>query len=589
MQTATQSPSTLRRSSRSQSEALPTPDCSLAARDRAVPEDRAARPPRGDGAAARRCSRSRGATTTRCRPTRVEGLAGALRVPRLPALHRGLDPDDERAADASRLPPGGRRLRGRGRVARRGLSRGDLQPGRARAPRLHAGRRSTRASATAPMQARELHGVEVRLTPDIPRGFTMEEARATVEWAARYRDRGVVGVGLGGLEAEYPPEPYEPTCSGSRSRSGSARCRTRARSPAPRRCAARSTRSAPTGCATGSAPRRTRASCASSPTAASFSTCARSRISARAPSHSLADHPLPRARRRRRPLLDLDRRPGDVRHRSDPRLRGRDLVRPRSALVLRRRASRARSATRRPGPAFARSASHTTGNRRRHALNVRHMGLLVTRTALVAIAAALVLAAPAPADAPAFTVGESIAPSTASPGGSATITVTATNTGTDQATMYFILDLGPGEWSLGSASQLSGPPFFVQHDAVRHDMPHRHLARRRVGELQRARDRRRNGNSGHHPQLARLRVPGNGVRHRARKLCAVAHRRIGAPTPVVAAVEGGGGGSPAPPATATLTVTRGGAGSGSITSTPAGIDCGTTCSATSSRRERASR
>ena len=57
-------------------------------------------------------------------------------------------------------------------------------------------------------EARELHGVEIRLTPDIPRGFPLEEARATVEWAARYRDRGVVGVGLGGLEAEYPPEPY---------------------------------------------------------------------------------------------------------------------------------------------------------------------------------------------------------------------------------------------------------------------------------------------------------------------------------------------------------------------------------------------
>ena len=57
-------------------------------------------------------------------------------------------------------------------------------------------------------EAREATGVEVRLTPDIPRSFTMEEARATVEWSARYRDRGVVGVGLGGLEAEYPPEPY---------------------------------------------------------------------------------------------------------------------------------------------------------------------------------------------------------------------------------------------------------------------------------------------------------------------------------------------------------------------------------------------
>jgi aminodeoxyfutalosine deaminase len=58
-------------------------------------------------------------------------------------------------------------------------------------------------------EAKELHGVEIRLTPDIPRGFTQEEARATVEWCARYRDRGVVGVGLGGLEAEYPPEPYQ--------------------------------------------------------------------------------------------------------------------------------------------------------------------------------------------------------------------------------------------------------------------------------------------------------------------------------------------------------------------------------------------
>jgi aminodeoxyfutalosine deaminase len=65
--------------------------------------------------------------------------------------------------------------------------------------------------------ARERHDVEVRLTPDIPRGFTQEEARATVEWAARFRDRGVVGVGLGGLEAEFPPEPYEEVFARARS------------------------------------------------------------------------------------------------------------------------------------------------------------------------------------------------------------------------------------------------------------------------------------------------------------------------------------------------------------------------------------
>jgi aminodeoxyfutalosine deaminase len=58
-------------------------------------------------------------------------------------------------------------------------------------------------------EARERYGLELRLTPDIVRGFPLEDAEETVRYAAKYRDRGVVGVGLGGLEAEYPPEPYE--------------------------------------------------------------------------------------------------------------------------------------------------------------------------------------------------------------------------------------------------------------------------------------------------------------------------------------------------------------------------------------------
>lgn len=57
--------------------------------------------------------------------------------------------------------------------------------------------------------ARELHGVEVRLTPDIPRGFSLPGmAEDTARHAVEYRDRGVVGLGLGGLEAQFPPEPY---------------------------------------------------------------------------------------------------------------------------------------------------------------------------------------------------------------------------------------------------------------------------------------------------------------------------------------------------------------------------------------------
>jgi aminodeoxyfutalosine deaminase len=59
-------------------------------------------------------------------------------------------------------------------------------------------------------EAREVYGVEVRLTPDIYRGATAEQAEQVVRYCAKYRDRGVVAVGLGGLEAEFPPEPYEP-------------------------------------------------------------------------------------------------------------------------------------------------------------------------------------------------------------------------------------------------------------------------------------------------------------------------------------------------------------------------------------------
>jgi aminodeoxyfutalosine deaminase len=57
-------------------------------------------------------------------------------------------------------------------------------------------------------EARELHGVEVRLTPDITRGAPAEEGVETVRYAAKYRERGVVGVGLGGEEALYPPEKF---------------------------------------------------------------------------------------------------------------------------------------------------------------------------------------------------------------------------------------------------------------------------------------------------------------------------------------------------------------------------------------------
>jgi len=58
-------------------------------------------------------------------------------------------------------------------------------------------------------QAREELGLEMRFTPDITRDAPLEAALECVEYCAKYRDRGVVGVGLGGEEGEYPPEPFE--------------------------------------------------------------------------------------------------------------------------------------------------------------------------------------------------------------------------------------------------------------------------------------------------------------------------------------------------------------------------------------------
>ena len=59
-------------------------------------------------------------------------------------------------------------------------------------------------------EAKETTGVEVRLTPDIPRGFPVEAAIETARNSVKYRDRGVVGLGLGGPESGFPPEPFAP-------------------------------------------------------------------------------------------------------------------------------------------------------------------------------------------------------------------------------------------------------------------------------------------------------------------------------------------------------------------------------------------
>jgi aminodeoxyfutalosine deaminase len=57
-------------------------------------------------------------------------------------------------------------------------------------------------------EAQELHGVQVRLTPDVTRGMPLGVAEQTATYAVKYAGRGIAGLGLGGSEAEYAPEPY---------------------------------------------------------------------------------------------------------------------------------------------------------------------------------------------------------------------------------------------------------------------------------------------------------------------------------------------------------------------------------------------
>jgi adenosine deaminase len=51
-------------------------------------------------------------------------------------------------------------------------------------------------------------GIRCRLVLDHSRRRPVELAEQTLSVALRYRDSGVIGLGLGGPEAEFPPEPY---------------------------------------------------------------------------------------------------------------------------------------------------------------------------------------------------------------------------------------------------------------------------------------------------------------------------------------------------------------------------------------------
>jgi aminodeoxyfutalosine deaminase len=64
-------------------------------------------------------------------------------------------------------------------------------------------------------EARERFGIEIFFTPDITRAYSPQLAKKTVRWCARYRERGILAVGLGGLETA--PEPFAPAFDLARS------------------------------------------------------------------------------------------------------------------------------------------------------------------------------------------------------------------------------------------------------------------------------------------------------------------------------------------------------------------------------------
>jgi len=65
------------------------------------------------------------------------------------------------------------------------------------------------ALAEAVQEGEARYGVRLRLIPDIVRNVPLERAEWTLDWALAGRDRGlVVALGLSGIEARFPNEPF---------------------------------------------------------------------------------------------------------------------------------------------------------------------------------------------------------------------------------------------------------------------------------------------------------------------------------------------------------------------------------------------
>lgn len=61
-------------------------------------------------------------------------------------------------------------------------------------------------------------GTQVALVADLVRDYGPEQARRSLDEASEVREFGVIGIGIGGREHEYPPEPFAPVFKEARKR-----------------------------------------------------------------------------------------------------------------------------------------------------------------------------------------------------------------------------------------------------------------------------------------------------------------------------------------------------------------------------------
>ncbi len=64
------------------------------------------------------------------------------------------------------------------------------------------------AMAEALVDAEKKHGVRLRLIPDVVRNVAYKWADRTLEWALEMKDRGVVALGISGIEAGHANDPF---------------------------------------------------------------------------------------------------------------------------------------------------------------------------------------------------------------------------------------------------------------------------------------------------------------------------------------------------------------------------------------------